>query len=246
MRIALTWPVSTLLFCYSLAYLKSVYYPREKGLPGLLIWNLLWLALFGLLAAPFLSPVALAGFAGILAGLTLIKFTTGWLSPAHAPKHFLSVQLLLVPVLVVIWRVGLQSPTSPLWTTLYQRVLAGVGMRPDGLAQGLIHLTALVWLLWGSTALVRGLLKPLTQDQAEISSDELNRGKMIGNLERLLIYLFVQVHQPGLITLVVGLKALARFKKLEERHFAEYFLIGTLASLFLAALIAFAVAGAVP
>ncbi len=68
-------------------------------------------------------------------------------------------------------------------------------------------------------------------------------GKLISNLERLLIYFFVQVHQPGIITLVVGLKALARFKKLEEQPFAEYFLIGTLAGLMLAVVIAFTMAG---
>jgi hypothetical protein len=40
----------------------------------------------------------------------------------------------------------------------------------------------------------------------------------------------------GAVGFVVAAKSLARFKALEDREFAEYFLIGTLASLLLAVL----------
>jgi hypothetical protein len=44
----------------------------------------------------------------------------------------------------------------------------------------------------------------------------------------------VVLGQFGALGLVVAAKSLARFKALEDREFAEYFLIGTLASLLLA------------
>ncbi len=60
------------------------------------------------------------------------------------------------------------------------------------------------------------------------------RGRAIGVLERALTLTFVLLGQYGAAGLVVAAKSLARFKPLEDREFAEYFLVGTLASLMLA------------
>ena len=103
----------------------------------------------------------------------------------------------------------------------------------------LFHLTALMWIVWGGTAFVRSILHPFASTQKTIPGEEWQRGKVIGNLERLLIYFLVQLNLPAMVTLIVGLKAVARFKQLEEREFAEYFLIGTLSSLLFALGIAF-------
>jgi hypothetical protein len=63
---------------------------------------------------------------------------------------------------------------------------------------------------------------------------EVARGRAIGVLERALTLTFVLLGQFGAAGLVVATKSLARFKALEDREFAEYFLVGTLASLLLA------------
>lgn len=55
-------------------------------------------------------------------------------------------------------------------------------------------------------------------------------GATIGVLERLLIVTFVLSNATAAIGLVVGAKTLARFKQLDDRDFAEYYLLGTLAS----------------
>ena len=55
-------------------------------------------------------------------------------------------------------------------------------------------------------------------------------GATIGVLERLLIVTFVLTNATAAIGLVVGAKTLARFKQLDDRDFAEYYLLGTLAS----------------
>ncbi len=55
-------------------------------------------------------------------------------------------------------------------------------------------------------------------------------GATIGILERLLIVAFVLTGSTAAIGFVVAAKTLARFKQLDDRDFAEYYLLGTLAS----------------
>jgi hypothetical protein len=55
-------------------------------------------------------------------------------------------------------------------------------------------------------------------------------GSTIGILERILIVVFVLTGTDVAIGFVVAAKTLARFKLLDDRDFAEYYLLGTLAS----------------
>jgi len=71
-----------------------------------------------------------------------------------------------------------------------------------------------------------------------VDKREYNAGRIIGLLERLLIYYFVLNHQFAAIGLVIAAKSFARFKDLERREFAEYVLIGTLFSTLTAVFIA--------
>lgn len=63
-------------------------------------------------------------------------------------------------------------------------------------------------------------------------------GATIGILERLLICVFVLTGTDAAIGFVVAAKTLARFKQLDDREFAEYYLLGTLASVAVAILTA--------
>jgi hypothetical protein len=55
-------------------------------------------------------------------------------------------------------------------------------------------------------------------------------GATIGILERILIVVFVLTGTDVAIGFVVAAKTLARFRLLDDRAFAEYYLLGTLAS----------------
>lgn len=70
--------------------------------------------------------------------------------------------------------------------------------------------------------------------EAGISQGEFNAGRIIGMLERILIYLFVIEGEFSAIAFILAAKSFARFKDLENKGFAEYVLIGTLLSSFLA------------
>jgi hypothetical protein len=67
-----------------------------------------------------------------------------------------------------------------------------------------------------------------------IDVGEFNRGRIIGILERVLLYVFLLQGQFGAIGFVLAAKAFTRFKALDDRAFAEYVLIGTLLSACLA------------
>ncbi len=69
-------------------------------------------------------------------------------------------------------------------------------------------------------------------------------GEAIGIIERLLIVTFVLAGAEAAIGLVIAAKTLARFKQLDDRDFAEYYLLGTLASVAIASISAFAAAAA--
>ncbi|HEX5465400.1 MAG TPA: DUF3307 domain-containing protein [Candidatus Limnocylindrales bacterium] len=56
-------------------------------------------------------------------------------------------------------------------------------------------------------------------------------GQAVGVLERLLVVIFVLLQAEAAIGLVVAAKTVARFKQLDDREFAEYYLLGTLASI---------------
>ena len=65
---------------------------------------------------------------------------------------------------------------------------------------------------------------------------EYELGRIIGLLERMFLYFLIIWNQVGAIAILIALKSLARFKELEDRTFAEYFLIGSLLSILTAAI----------
>ncbi len=64
----------------------------------------------------------------------------------------------------------------------------------------------------------------------KIDTQEYNAGRVIGMLERFLIFLFVLFGQYTAIGFIIAAKGFTRFKELDKREFAEYVLIGTLLS----------------
>jgi hypothetical protein len=95
----------------------------------------------------------------------------------------------------------------------------------------------------GGAFIVRGVLNkvgalPLTAQKPEDQIDlvEFNRGRIIGLLERFIVLLLMAVQAYQAIAFLMAAKGLIRSKDLETRDFAEYFLIGTLASMALALL----------
>jgi hypothetical protein len=141
-------------------------------------------------------------------------------------------ELLLVEVLIVAAAIGIGLGLAHL-----------VVPRAEGLWWGRAGLiaTAYLYVCGRGVTLVRAVLDvPSLQmrrdDDRTAGAIEIARGRAIGALERAIGLSLVLLGEYGALGLIVAAKSLARFKALEEREFAEYFLIGTLTSLLLALL----------
>lgn len=104
----------------------------------------------------------------------------------------------------------------------------------------------------GGTNVVRGILMkfPLLKKYASIAiqkrriekepereetkREEERAGELIGIIERLLILTFVVAQNYGAVAFIVAAKSIARFNALDDKDFAEYYLIGTLLSVIVA------------
>jgi hypothetical protein len=69
-----------------------------------------------------------------------------------------------------------------------------------------------------------------TADNVYKQTTTLKAGRTIGILERWIWLLFILLGYPSLIGFVITAKSIARFKKLDDSDFAEYYLMGTLYS----------------
>ena len=73
-------------------------------------------------------------------------------------------------------------------------------------------------------------IAPKIKQKEVIDESEYNAGRIIGILERIIIYFLVITGNYTAIGIVLAAKGFTRFKELENRAFAEYVLIGTLLS----------------
>jgi hypothetical protein len=83
-------------------------------------------------------------------------------------------------------------------------------------------------------------LYPVSESEGKsMDEKEFNAGRVIGMLERLLIYFFIMIGEITVIGFIIAAKGFTRFKDLDKRDFAEYVLIGTLLSSFVALAVSF-------
>lgn len=112
-------------------------------------------------------------------------------------------------------------------------------------------LTGLLLVLNETNVFIRYLMESLrlaplrkaSRKSEEIDMVEYNRGRVIGILERVLIYYFVLNGHLSAVGFVLAAKGVTRFKELDDREFAEYFLIGTLLSSIISGAVALLVRG---
>ena len=162
----------------------------------------------------------------------LVYTLAATLWPAQIDGHRRGRELLLVEVVIV---------AAAMWAGVLLANL--VVPRPTGLWWGRAGLfaTAYLYVCGRGITLVRAVLElpPLQMRRDEdrtAGAIEIARGRAIGALERALALTLVLLGEYSAVGWIIAAKALARFRALEDREFAEYFLIGTLASFLLAVL----------
>lgn len=163
--------------------------------------------------------------------LPLLAYTAvAVLWPGPVDSHRRGKVLLLTEILVVGVAVAAGVLLAKLATP------SSTGLR---WGRYLLLAAAYLYVCGRGVVIVRAVLEfPILQLRREedraMGAIEIARGRAIGALERALALTLVLLGQYGALGLVVAAKSVARFKALDDRDFAEYFLIGTLASLLLA------------
>jgi hypothetical protein len=197
----------------------------------------------------------LAPLAGAL--LTALVMAAPWLG--HLPEQILALlPLVVVPAtavaLVAAARVGLDVAGRPHLVCLVETLgLGGAALvvlpiavlipepapwLADAAGPAVVAAAVLVASA-GGTAFTLAAIGPLRHalgtacaapGQAPQASPQLRLGRLIGVLERLLLLIFVLDRSFAAVAFVLTAKSVTRFKKLEDKDFAEYYLVGTLAS----------------
>jgi hypothetical protein len=128
---------------------------------------------------------------------------------------------------------------------LVRRLTSYTGIDLAGLPVGRIVFTSIIYLsvVFGGAVFIRKLFDLIYRSEPDYltrivgSNTSLNNvrtGKVIGIFERLLVLTIYLTGNVASISIVVAAKSLARFKHFDNKDFAEYYLIGTLASVMLA------------
>lgn len=91
-------------------------------------------------------------------------------------------------------------------------------------------------ILWDPTAIFIQKLFSYIIDKNSNDQEENDPqvGRIIGKLERIIISFLILCNQFGAIGFVLAAKSIARYKQLEDKNFAERYLVGTLTSVTIA------------
>ncbi|MCK4512880.1 DUF3307 domain-containing protein [bacterium] len=187
------------------------------------------------LLLPYWSAGVLLGVVALAVAHTLADRVRHALEKGIAERAlpgFLLDQLAHIAIAVFLWCLFVRSGVHEDSAVWFSRDVAAVTVKVLVVAAGY----AFCWK--GGTAVVRKLLAryprvlPKTTEQA--GRAEYAMGRTIGVLERFIIFTLVLFGQWGALGFVIAAKSIARFKELEDQSFADYYLMGTLTSVFCA------------
>jgi hypothetical protein len=220
---------------------------RKPHSTPLMLWHgLLTLLTHAVLVWPFWNPAVLGAVILIAVVHTIIDMVraaigTRWVDPLQS---FLIDQTLHAAVIVLAWwGVLALDGARHGWLELGDAALLAYGSCS-------VVIAGLVFNGKGGTKTVRTLLERYPEvvpgharevgflaqgDEAlQDERDTYAMGRTIGILERLLLYTLVLLGQWSALGFVLAAKSVARFRELESKHFADYYLIGTLTSVLVA------------
>lgn len=240
--------LATLLCLYALFefLLRRAFLVRR----GVAVQALALLSLMLVGTSGFLS-LRLAGlylvFALLYALCELMNAMLAQRAPTRVLELFISKQLLIVVLLVVLWRFALPI-VSHQWyigleDTITQALVPLGSTGREKWTMALLIMAAYFFVVDGGTKVVRGVLAKFPDLYTAVTTklnkhgeggDEENVGEWIGVLERIIALTFVLTGSFAALAFVLTAKSIARFKELEDKQFSEYYILGTSASLIVA------------
>ena len=244
--------VTLLLFYIASTHVLVEYAGLWRTVRSDLTWtSYAWRAcLFLGLSLIWLIPWLSVGGVFVLLALGALRETLRWqLSTRH---RRLASRPLLAPVVEMaghlflifgwLWAHQLTATTQPVRLDAWAACVAS-----PRTVEAVAFLAGLAFAIGGGTVFIRGLLAQAGKSPSEGDSkkhptqEEYGVGRIIGDLERTLIFLMALQGQLEAAGLVLAAKSIARFKEFDKQEFAEYYLLGTLSSTLWAILVAKAV-----
>ena len=217
---------------------QSAYMKNKKNSRLKLHWIVYVLCVSGALMPVMNLETAFAAAILILSHLLIDAALRPLLTSFFSKKYaaFLVDQTLH---LLIIIAVLMLNPSSALNTFGRTAVRVFSSFLPQTSRQFVLRAAVLALLLGKpSNILVRLVCRQGQSDEenaADDSSPEAKTGRYIGLLERYLIAVFIAINSFSSIGFVLTAKSIARFDQIsKDRMFAEYYLIGTLLSAFIA------------
>lgn len=247
-----------LMFLYSLFefFLKRAFWRPENSKPivrGGVLFLILAVGTAGVGGVGLYAALILF----IILYISLDLATSHWMRDGRFQLEiFIAKQSALVAGLYILYRV-VEPVTVTAWYAALARWIEGQyyaysWMRDQFPAIAAI-LVAYFFMIDGGTRIVRGVLKkfPVLLQRAQASmkqagnepatarrgegdrtdqEEKENSGEWIGILERIITLSFVLVDSYTAIAFALTAKSIARFNELNNKDFAEYYLLGTSAS----------------
>jgi hypothetical protein len=191
-------------------------------------------------------PIFLALMAVLILLLTEFWLPEDWLNESR----FISLLVILVATIALHDKLQLAPwmEAALIWST---DSLWRLGDSSNNLRTALWFLLGFLLVANEANLLIRSILhrfhlEPRVEKEDanngrndQLDQQEYKAGRIIGILERWLMYSVLFTSQNvNVIALIIAAKGFARFRQMDERPFAEYVLIGTLASTLLTVLVA--------
>lgn len=216
-------------------FFQSSTIARNKGrsIKSLLQHGLWTFVVHSLVIFPFWSGQILTS----MFALALVHIGIDWLKPriyGNEGKSLLGFSLdqglHLSTLITLAWIVSSAE-------ILHTELLSAENL--DSFTRAMVILGGFAFNGKGGTAVVRlilGRFPDIGASLREARSSAYAMGLMIGILERFILFLMVLMGHWGALGFVIAAKSIARFKELDEKGFADYYLIGTLSSVLVALL----------
>ncbi len=149
-------------------------------------------------------------------------------SPQMELSIFIIDQFLHFVIIFFVWKIFISYLTLPVFTTL------NLFKFDTDVREVLILLIVYLLVLFVGAVLLEKILN-IIDIQIDNESEGFSMGKYIGIIERALILTLVTFGSISSIGIIFTAKSIARFKKFDDqKHFVEYYLLGTFSSIFIA------------
>ena len=208
----------------------SAYFERKKQvLSTLFLHSFIYLIIFVAILSPIFEIKKIILFSLIIsASHFLINFIKNKLEKSF-PQRRLQIwifsinQLIHFFIIIVIYYIlNLENSVSNLYVKLQAY---------ENFKIIILYISVFSIIFEPASVFIRKLftsISPKTSPKENL--EELKAGNIIGKLERIIIAILLLNNQFGVIGFVLTAKSIARFKQMENRDFAEKYLIGTLTS----------------